>query len=153
MQLWTCLRKMVINSCTIPRGRGYTVFAKQCGTFWFYQEWDRDLNVALRYSCAWMALFDLIIQMHFERSHHIPVKSSWPYTATQHERINNKARIKKFDGIAAKLPSVNPTSHYVLAIMETQERFAEGLSLFPPLLLSILHLRHTTARACRATLA
>uniref|UniRef100_K1QD05 Uncharacterized protein n=1 Tax=Magallana gigas TaxID=29159 RepID=K1QD05_MAGGI len=100
-----------------------------------------------------MALFDLIIQMHFERSHHIPVKSSWPYTATQHERINNKARIKKFDGIAAKLPSVNPTSHYVLAIMETQERFAEGLSLFPPLLLSILHLRHTTARACRATLA
>lgn len=144
---------MVINSCTLPRGRGYTVFAKQCGTFWFYQEWDRDLNVALCYSCAWMALFDLIIQMHFERSHHIPVKSSWPYTATQHERINNKARIKKFDGIAAKLPSVNPTSHYVLAIMETQERFAEGLSLFPPLLLSILHLRHTTARACRATLA
>lgn len=104
---------MVINSCTLPRGRGYTVFAKQCGTYWFYQEWDRDLKVALRYSCAWMALFDLITQMHFERSHHIPVKSSWPYTATQHERINNKARIKKFDGIAAKLPSVNPTSHYV----------------------------------------
>lgn len=100
-----------------------------------------------------MALFDLITQMHFERSHHIPVKSSWPYTATQHERINNKARIKKFDGIAAKLPSVNPTSHYVLAIMETQERFAEGLSFFPPPLLSILYLRHKTARACRATLA
>lgn len=23
-----CLRKMVINSCTLPIGRGYTVFAK-----------------------------------------------------------------------------------------------------------------------------
>lgn len=50
--------------------------------------------------------------------HNIPVKSSWPNTTAQLERINTKARIKKFDGIAAKLPSVFPTSHYVLAIMK-----------------------------------